>query len=405
MKEVKKEDMVTFSLFFVANTNNLFIFAVDFYFNNMKKIAKKEVLVSLLPDLTYHTNKATGRKISKTSIVPNDANYPNFSNLSPTKVYDELEKLRSKENAEDSGLMDIADIITDDRKFVRLHQTPETKKLFADFMTIRSAHLFAYLLDHIQIDKKKNVNVVTFDKDILWKKYFFNCDSTYNYAINDLIFGGLISRPKGKRQAMTYYINPNILSCGNVTPESYSGEANKKVKVLTKKELDKKKIDSSILDVLAPQSSKEKNGNTKIGAYVEKDDSRSNVPFFKLFRNKFSKSLLNIKKKSSFKVIACITEQFLPEDEDNARMMREMIITSLNNKKSNCYTLIADILNSGLIYRDSETKLFKFNPNVWFNGNVVKLFDKRFKNRRAIRRDDFLRIQKRRLVDHLADVV
>lgn len=371
----------------------------------MKKKTKKEVLVNLLPDLTYYSKQGNfKRKVSMGRFIPDAVNYPNNKELSPAKIYDELDKLRLKENADDAGLMEIRSLIKDERKFVRLHQTWETKNLFENFMTIRSAHLLAYILDFIQIDKKNNLNVITFDKNILWKKYFFNCDSTYNNAINDLIFGGLISRPQGKRQAMTYYVNPNILSCGGVKPDDESEGIKKKIKILTKKELNKKNIDSSILDVITPQAD-QKSGKTKIAAYVEKSDNRSAVPFFKLYRNKFSKSLLNIKKKSSFRILALITGQYLPEDDDNARLMREMIMTSLNCKKSNYYSSIADMMNADLIYMDVKSKQFKFNPNVWFNGCVVKLIDKRFRTRREIKRDNFIQYENRRLADCLTDIV
>lgn len=369
----------------------------------MKKKTKKEVLVELLPNLTYYTKQGNfKRKISMGRFIPDTVNYPNNKELSPAKIYDELNKLRLKENADDAGLMEIRSLIMDERKFVRLHQTWETKNLFENFMTIRSAHLLAYILDFIQIDKKSNLNVITFDKNILWKKYFFNCDSTYNNAINDLIFGGLISRPQGKRQAMTYYVNPNILSCGGVKPDDES-EIKKKIKILTKKELNKKNIDSTILDVITPQSD-QKSGKTKIAAYVEKSDNRSAVPFFKLYRNKFSKSLLNIKKKSSFRLLALITGQFLPEDDDNARLMREMIMTSLNCKKSNYYSSVADMMNADLIYMDVKSKQFKFNPNVWFNGCVIKLIDKRFRTHREIKKENFILYENRRLADWLSDI-
>ena len=137
----------------------------------MKKKTKKEVLVNLLPDLTYYSKQGNfKRKVSMGRFIPDAVNYPNNKELSPAKIYDELDKLRLKENADDAGLMEIRSLIKDERKFVRLHQTWETKNLFENFMTIRSAHLLAYILDFIQIDKKNNLNVITFDKNILWKK-------------------------------------------------------------------------------------------------------------------------------------------------------------------------------------------------------------------------------------------
>lgn len=191
------------------------------------------------------------------------------------------------------------------------------------------------------------------------------------------MLSGILLAKKSK-YSYTYRVNPNIFGCGKVSIEDYISESKQKFScIITDEEImSKYNIRKSSVEDVATAMFGATPKTSKIGLY--RSGSSDARVFFKLFRKKFSESLLNLKHLSSAKIIAYIIGRYMPRTNDETPISRTDVCEFLGFSKSTFYRSINDLIGSGLIYRDCDSSKYFFNPSKWLNGSFFKLIKSDF---------------------------
>lgn len=273
---------------------------------------------------------------------------------------------------EQTGVVQVEKIIKDRVTFIRMYQTWDALNAFLCLKHKASFKLLAMLVDNLTYNPD---NEITFDTTLF--SYYKLTYQTYNKAVKDLMLSGILLAKKSK-YSYTYRVNPNILGCGKVSIEDYISESKQKFScIITDEEImSKYNIRKSSVEDVATAMFGATPKTSKIGLY--RSGSSDARVFFKLFRKKFSESLLNLKHLSSAKIIAYIIGRYMPRTNDETPISRTDVCEFLGFSKSTFYRSINDLIGSGLIYRDCDSSKYFFNPSKWLNGSFFKLIKSDF---------------------------
>ncbi|MCQ2199150.1 MAG: hypothetical protein MJZ19_05455 [Paludibacteraceae bacterium] len=284
-----------------------------------------------------------------------------------------IENNLSKNEIDQAGIVRLnKSVIRDRLKFVRLYQSAETVNAFLCIKNTASFRLLAMIIDNLTSTED---NHIVFNKE---EFVYYNLSlKSYNTAVKDLMLSGFLTKKLGER-SYSYIVNPNILCCGKPSLTDYQDETRvrrKFKKVITNSEvMAKYGIRKDAFEEVAKHYfiSTDNEDNFVKGVYTSKiEEGRV---FFKIFRESFSQSLLKLKHRSSAKVIAYVINSYLPQDKDGTRISKENVCLDMCISKSTYYRCMNDMINSNILYRDSNNKRYYFNPFVWYNGSASKMF-------------------------------
>lgn len=333
----------------------------------MKQLDRKSVLSDYAKSLRC---KQTVDAVVPTAEI-NSEYFADSQKVDSLKV--SIENNLSKKEIDQAGIVRLnKKVISDRLKFVRLYQSSETVNAFLCIKNIASFRLLAMIIDNLAATED---NHIVFDKKDF--EFYKLTLKSYNTAVKDLMLSGFLTEKLGKR-TYAYIVNPNILCCGKPTLTDYQDEVRvrrkfKKIitnsEVMAKYGIRKDAFEEVAMHYFMPTDNEDEFVK---GVYTSKvEEGRV---FFKIFRESFSKSLLNLAHRSSAKVIAYIINSYLPQDKDATRISKENVCLDMSMSKSTYYRCINDMINSNFIYRDSKNKKYYFNPFVWYNGSASKMF-------------------------------